>query len=220
MELSSFVLKYSIRGWTKKFVYQASNFWCRKLKVEQSNFPWALLKTRVPNLWAFKCVEISSNMFCECSSWILFNLISLIYFICRALLVLGIHLQRYFRLSFFTFFSQIMQIFFSVSINSLLQIQPSLEGAKLIEKMLLEKDFKEVCSFFITLHQIHVLTFFLFFKLILYPFVWRWRALIHNKVQKWMSMNLNLCWKPLLHRYLLSNFYFKNFSILFLPCLW
>jgi hypothetical protein len=42
-------------------------------------------------------------------------------------------------------------------------------------------------------------------KLILSPLVWRCRALTHNKVHKWMSMNLNWCQKPPLQRYLLSN---------------
>jgi hypothetical protein len=41
-----------------------------------------------------------------------------------------------------------------------------LEGAKLVEQRLLEKDSEKVLSLFITLHSVRVLTIFVFFKLI------------------------------------------------------
>ncbi len=40
------------------------------------------------------------------------------------------------------------------------KVPPSLEGAELIEQMLLEDNFKEVFSLFTTLHDIHVLYIF------------------------------------------------------------
>jgi hypothetical protein len=48
--------------------------------------------------------------------------------------------------------------------------------------------------------------FSIFFKLILSPLICKCRALIHNKAKRCMYMNLNLCWKPPLHKYFLSNF--------------
>ncbi len=47
-----------------------------------------------------------------------------------------------------------------------MQVPPSLEGAKLVEQRLLEKDSEKVLSLFITLHSVCVLTIFVFFKLI------------------------------------------------------
>jgi hypothetical protein len=62
-------------------------------------------------------------------------------------------------------------ILLSLSFNYLLQVPPSLEGVKLIEQRLLEEDFEEVFSLFTTLHDFHVLTTFVFLKLILSPLV-------------------------------------------------
>jgi hypothetical protein len=73
-------------------------------------------------------------------------------------------------------------IFHFLSINSLLHVPPSLEGVELVEQRLLEKDFKEVFSFFMTLHNVHVLKFFVFLKLILSPLFWMCEPLIHNQV--------------------------------------
>jgi hypothetical protein len=56
-----------------------------------------------------------------------------------------------------------------------------LEGVGLIEQRLLEEDSEEVFSHFKTFDDIHVLTTFVFLKLILSPFGCKCRALTHNK---------------------------------------
>jgi hypothetical protein len=72
-------------------------------------------------------------------------------------------------------------VLLSFSFHSLLQVPPYLEGAKLIEQRLLEEDSKEVLSLFTSFHDIHVLTLFIFLKLILSPLVYKCRTLTHNK---------------------------------------
>jgi hypothetical protein len=57
-----------------------------------------------------------------------------------------------------------------------------LEGAELVEQRLLEKDFEEAFSFFTTFHNVHILTIFVFLKVILSPFFWMYRPLIHKQV--------------------------------------
>jgi len=49
--------------------------------------------------------------------------------------------------------------------------------------------FEEVFSLFTTFHHLNVLTILVFLKLILSPLVGRCRTLIHNKAQKWMSID-------------------------------
>ncbi len=44
--------------------------------------------------WSFE-MWISSTHALECNSWFLFNLVSFISLFCKALLIFGIHLQRY-----------------------------------------------------------------------------------------------------------------------------
>ncbi len=51
---------------------------------------------------------------------------------------------------------------------------------------------------------------FVFFKFILCPLVLMCRALIHNQVKIWVSMNINMCQKPPLHWYVLSIVSFKR----------
>jgi hypothetical protein len=57
-----------------------------------------------------------------------------------------------------------------------------LEGVELVEQRLLEKDFEEAFSLFITFHNVHILTIFVFLKVILSPLFWMCRPLIHKQV--------------------------------------
>lgn len=147
-----------------------------KVEAKQSNFPWTLLKTRAPKLRAFKCAQISSNLFLECNSWFLCFLFP--SFLCFVeLFWYQESIYKSIPKFFFSHYGFQLCIFLSLSINSLLQVPPSLEGVELVEPRLLGKDSEELFSLFTTFHNVHVLTTFVFFKLILSSFVWRCKVL-------------------------------------------
>jgi hypothetical protein len=126
----------------------------------------------------------------------------------------GVHPKRYFSLLFHILFSIYASYFLSHFILSykffhLKKVLNLLN--KNCYKRFLERYFHYFQLFMILLFCI----FFVFFKLILCPLVLRYRALTHNQAKIWMSMNLNMCWKPPLHWYILSN---VSFEIKFISC--
>jgi hypothetical protein len=85
-----------------------------------------------------------------------------------------------------------------------------MQVVELIKQRLVEKASKEVFSLFTTLHDINVLQSFCILQVDFFPTCLQVQNFDSQQSREWMSMNLNLCQKPPLRMYILSNFSFER----------
>ncbi len=135
-----------------------------------------------------------------------------IYLFYKTLSKHGVHPKRYFWLIFHIFFSNYASYFLFHLILSYKFLH-----LKKVLSLLNENCWKRFLKRYFHYFQLFMIllfcNFFLFFKLILCSLVLRYTTLTHNQVEIWMSMNLNMRWKPPLHWYILSNVSFVIFHI-------
>jgi hypothetical protein len=161
--------------------------------------------------WSFEGPNIFSNLFVQCKFWFLFNLIVYLFILQNTVKTWSPSKEVFWILFSHSLFKLCILLF--VSFYFVLQVPPSQKGVEFIEWKLLEEISEKVFSLFQLFMILLFCKFLVFFKLILCPLVLKYRALIHNQVETWMSMNFNMRWKPPLHPYILSNVSFVIFHI-------